>query len=144
MRDRPSHRRPAKKAAFTLLEVMLVMVILVILASLTGVYIRKTQQTALIDATRAQIGLFEDALKMYEIHVRNFPTTAQGLDALINMPSGLANESRWRGPYLERKQVPLDPWDHPYRYELAEGSQPVITSAGADGVDGSDDDIRNE
>ncbi len=120
------------------------MVILVILASLTGVYIRKTQQTALIDAARAQIGLFEDALKLYEIHVRNFPTTAQGLDSLINMPAGLANESRWRGPYLEGKQVPLDPWDHPYRYELADGDKPVITSAGADSVDGSDDDIRNE
>ena len=76
------------------MEVLLVLVILVILGSFATVAIRRARQTALHDAARAQIAFFDDALQLYDLHVRSYPSTSQSLRALIERPSGLANESR--------------------------------------------------
>jgi general secretion pathway protein G len=133
-------RRRRRNEAFTLMEVLLVLVILVILGSLVGVGISRTRTRAFTDSATSQIKLFEKALKMYEMDVRSYPTSSQGLQALIEPPQGLANESRWRGPYLDTKQLPLDPWDNAYQYQAADGGI-TISSAGPDGVPNSDDDI---
>jgi general secretion pathway protein G len=88
--------------------------------------------------------MFRTALKIYEMDINSYPSSSQGLEALLEMPSGLKNESRYRGPYLEDiKVLPLDPWDNPYKYE-SDGTQYTISSAGADGVVGNDDDISSE
>jgi general secretion pathway protein G len=108
------------------------------------VFLRRARQTAFRDAARVQISLFEDALKYYETHIRNYPSTNQSLQALIERPSGLPNQSRWQGPYLDVKVLPLDPWDQPYRYELADRDTYRIWSVGPDGAEGTEDDISSQ
>ena len=108
--------------------------------------IRTNRQRAYNDAARAQIKLFRTALQIFEMDINSYPNNSQGLQALIEMPAGLANESRYRGPYMEDITVlPLDPWDNPYKYELAsDGNSYTISSAGADGVHGTEDDLSNK
>ena len=142
-----NRRRARRRHGFTLMEVLLVLVILVILGSLVGVGIRTNRTRAYNDATRAQIKLFRTALKIYEMDMNGYPTTSQGLQALIEMPAGLANESRYRGPYMseDARVLPLDPWDGAYQYELnADANSYKISSAGVDGVQGTEDDLTNE
>jgi general secretion pathway protein G len=134
--NRPHPRR----RGFTLIEVMLVLVILVVLVSLVVATYSRTQRTALRRAARVQIGLLEGAIQQYQLEVRNFPPDLQ---ALVERPADLVNPNRWQGPYLE-KSIPLDPWDHDYRYELDVTTGTFkIWSAGPDGVDNNDDDITN-
>ena len=133
-------RRQRRRKAFTLMEVLLVLVILVILGSLVGVGISRTRTRAFTDSATSQIKMFGKALKLYEMDVRSYPTSSQGLDALIKLPAGLVNESRWRGPYLEASVLPLDPWDNSYQYESS-GDGIKISSPGPDGIPSSDDDI---
>ena len=77
-----SRTRRARRQGFTLMEVLLVLVILVILGSMAGIFIRGAQKRARADAARAQIGLFEEAVKMYEMHVLQYPSMSEGLEAL--------------------------------------------------------------
>lgn len=133
-----NRRRRQRRQAFTLMEVLLVLVILVILGSMAGVFIRGAQKRAREDAARAQIGGFDAAIKMYELTVQQYPTTAQGLQALRQPPGDVAN---WDGPYLD-KEVPADPWGNPYQYE-SDGESFRIWSFGPDQIDGSDDDISS-
>jgi general secretion pathway protein G len=121
------------------MEVLLVLVILVILGSMAGVAIRTAQRQARSDAARSQIGVLEEAIKMYELNMQAYPTTAQGLQALRESPGDATN---WTGPYLD-KEVPLDPWKNPYQYE-ADTESYRIWSMGPDGVDGSGDEIDNQ
>ena len=134
---------PSSRRAFTLLEVLLVLAILVILGSFAGVFLRRARQQALNDIARTQISGFEDALDFYELNIGSFPTSSQGLAALIDPPSGLTDATRWQGPYLESKVLPADPWGNQYRYAL-EGTETYrIWSLGADGVDSTADDISS-
>jgi general secretion pathway protein G len=135
-----SKNRRARRKGFTLMEVLLVLVILVILGSMAGIFIRGAQKRARADAARAQIGLFEQAIKMYEMHVQQYPSMSDGLEALVQPSSDIPG---WSGPYLD-KQVPLDPWNNPYQYELANADVYRIWSFGPDGVDGTADDISSE
>lgn len=136
------HRRQRNRRGFTLMEVLLVLVILVILGSLVGVAVRQARRRGFNDAALAQIKLFESSVRFYEMDVLSYPSTAQGLQALIALPAGLTNESRWRGPYLRGKSVlPLDPWDGAYHYELIDTDTYKISSAGTDGIHGSEDDV---
>ena len=124
---------------FTLMEVLLVLVILVILGSMAGIFIRGAQRKARADAARAQIGVFEQAIKMYELNIQSYPATVQGLQALCQ-PSG--DDPSWSGPYLDR-DVPLDPWNNPYQY-TTDGETFRIWSFGPDQEDGTIDDVSNQ
>ncbi len=129
------------RQALTLIEVLLVLVILVILGSLVGLAARQQMKKALVDAAKAQMAGFSQSLDLYEMDIRNYPTTNQGLQALVEAPSDLNNPDRWRPGYLKSKQVPLDPWDNPYQYQLVDADNYRIWSWGPDGVDGTADDI---
>ncbi|MCA9249077.1 MAG: type II secretion system major pseudopilin GspG, partial [Planctomycetales bacterium] len=131
-----------RRQAFTLMEVLLVLVILVVLGSMVGVFIRRAQKTADVNATKSQIGLFEQGLEMYQLEIKNYPTTQQGLVALRELPGDLANPDKWNGPYL-KKDVPRDAWDNEYQYELIDADTYRIWSFGPDGQDGTDDDIES-
>ena len=136
-----AHRR---RTGFTLMEVLLVLVILVILGSMAGIFIRGAQKKALVNAARTQIALFSDALEMYQMDMNSYPQTNQGLEVLRQSPSGTSNDqSGWQGPYLE-KDVPVDPWKNQYQYELVNPDQFRIWSWGIDGSDGTDDDISSD
>src|SRR5689334_5539353 len=119
-----------QRRGFTLLEVLLVLAILVILTSTVGYYFVGAQKRANIRATSVQIGALEQLLNDYHIDIGSFPTTEQGLGALRAAPAGLPN-NKWAGPY-GAKDVPPDPWGHPYQYELTGPESFRIWSFGPD------------
>lgn len=135
--------RSRRRAAFTLVEVLLVLVILVIIGSIAVTAYGPIQRRAYINAARSQIKAFKTPLNAYQLDVGDYPSTAQGLQALRYPPGDLPDPSRWNGPYLD-SEVPLDPWGNEYRYEYPgryDPTQPDIWSPGPDGIDGTDDDI---
>ena len=134
-----------RRRGFTLIEVLLVLMILVIIASLAVVAYGPMQRSAYMKAAEAQIKAFKTPLQAYRIDLGDFPATSQGLEALRVPPSDLASPTKWNGPYLD-SEVPLDPWGNPYRYEHPGKYQtdwPDIWSYGPDGVDSTEDDIGN-
>jgi general secretion pathway protein G len=135
-------RRRGRRSGFTLMEVLLVMAILVILGSMVGFYVVGMKKSADEDAARLQIGMFEQQLDAYRLHVGSYPTANQGLQSLRMAPADLANPAKWRGPYAN-KDIPTDPWGNPYQYELISADQFRIWSWGADAIDGTEDDISN-
>ena len=141
-RQRPGRRSQSRvRAAFTLMEVLLVLVILVVLASMAVTIFQGTQEGAMQDTAKGQIGILKAAVDMYKFHCRNSP---DGLDGLVNKPSDAKAAERWRGPYIDK--VPLDPWDNEYKFAAPgkhNSSGFDIWSMGPDGQDGNADDIGN-
>lgn len=139
-------RRRRRREGFTLIEVLLVLVILVILGSLVGIQIRSAQKKGLVNAAKAQIGMFETPLESYMVDMGQYPSSSAGLEALRSSPAEAAGQtSKWQGPYLQ-KAVPPDPWGRAYQY-VCPGRHNTdrfdVWSTGPDGADGTDDDIGN-
>ena len=120
---------------FTLIEILIVVIIVGLLASLVGPQLFKKVGTSKQKTAMAQITLIETALKIFRLDVGRYPTTEEGLKAFIVSPEGL---KMWDGPYLE-KNIPLDPWGNSYIYKSpGEKSEYEITSLGADGKAGGE------
>lgn len=143
MKARKRSGRRGRRSGFTLMEVLLVLAILVILGSMVGIFINAMQKGAYEDIARSQISMFDGPLGAYRLHVGSYPSTTQGLAALIAPSADLRNPAKWRGPYLSKQEIPNDPWDNPYQYELVGSEQYHIWSWGADGASGTEDDISN-
>ena len=128
---------------FTLLELLVVMVIIGLLAGYVAPRYFAEVGKSEVKVARAQIDAFEKALESYRLDTGRFPTSAQGLAALIAAPSGV---NKWRGPYL-KKAVPMDPWGNAYVYKQpGEHGDIDILSWGHDGKlggTGDDADITN-
>jgi general secretion pathway protein G len=132
-----------RRQGFTLIEVLLVLVILVILGSLVGIQIRGAQKKALVNAAKSQIGLFKMPLESFSLDLGDFPSSSAGLTALVSS-AGDAQSSKWQGPYMDK--IPLDPWERPYQYANPgrhNSNSFDVWSLGPDGADGTDDDIGN-
>ena len=128
------------RRGFTLIELLLVMVILAVLAALVVPRLAGRGEEAKIKAARVQIGNFKTALEMFEKDCSRYPTTSEGLQALVLQPGDIKG---WKKCMDE---VPNDPWDHPYKYTCpgqnnSDGFD--ILSAGPDGQEGTEDDITN-
>jgi general secretion pathway protein G len=135
--------RLLRRSAFTLIELLLVLVILGILAAIVVPKFAGRTEQARITAAQTQLGAFATALNAYEIDNGSYPKGKDGLRLLIDKPNDAVN---WRGPYLDDKGgVPADPWGNPYIYEFPgrRSSSYDLSSAGPDGKPGSDDDITN-
>ena len=102
--------------------------ILVVLASLAVVAYGPIQRRDKINAAKTQIGLFKTALDTYQL-VGSYPSTASGLQALRTRPADIQDPSKWDGPYLD-PDVPLDPWDKPYQYDLPGQHNPTNSMCG--------------
>jgi len=129
------------KRGFTLIEIMVVIVILALLAALVGPKILGRTDDAKIQTTKTQIRSLESALKLYKLDNGVYPTTEQGLNALVAKPSvGVIPKNYKEGGYLESKQVPKDGWGNDYIYvSPGEHGDYDLSSYGADGVKGGED-----
>lgn len=135
-----------KQGGFTLIEIMVVVVILGILASVVVPRIMDRPDTARITKARLDIQSLEGALNQYRLDNFVYPTTEQGLEALVEKPSGDPEPTNWnKGGYV--KSLPNDPWNRPYLYlSPGEKGEFDLYSLGADGQSGGEDasaDIGN-
>jgi len=159
----------AVRRGFTLTELLIVMAILVLLVSLIGPRLLGSKQKADVNAVRTQIGMFQSALERYAVDMNRFPSTEEGLSALVSKPGdaggsgsagGESSEAgggdataagaegaggTWDGPYLKTETLPKDPWGNNYAYEYPPTHNrinvPDIWSWGPDGQENTDDDI---
>ena len=136
-----------RERGFTLIEIMAVVLIIGLLSTLVGLAIFPQIDKARVSTTRTQLNMLDGALEAYRMDNANFPTTEQGLIALVNPPPEARNAQA--GGYLRERRVPQDPWGHPFQYEFP-GSHNThaydLWSFGADGNpggDGVDADIGN-
>src|SRR5688572_6469329 len=128
--------RKDRQSGFTLIEILVVVMILGLLISLAAPRLIGRTDDAKVVKTRADIAAIEQALNMYKLDSGSYPTSDQGLEALVVEPTRGDAPRNWReGGYMER--VPLDPWDFPYLY-AADGRSYVLRSFGADGKEGGD------
>jgi len=124
-------------SAFTLMEIMVVLVVISILAAFIIPQFAGTTQYAKVKAAAGNVAALETALDTFFAHMDRHPTTEEGLKALLEPPAG--EENKWHGPYI--KVLRNDPWDHPYQYRCPGLHHPTgfdLWSRGADGQDGGD------
>jgi general secretion pathway protein G len=131
--------------AFTLLEILVVLAIVGMLVGLAVTNVDKIFGTSQKDITKLFVNQSMQApLTVYKIHMGDYPTTAEGLQALITPPANKAD--RWRGPYLQESKLPTDPWGEPYQYRypgVKNKDRYDLWSKGPDKTDGTEDDIGN-
>jgi general secretion pathway protein G len=113
MIKRPRAARPAREAGFTLLELLVVIAILGLLIGLVAPAVLRQLGNAKTSVAHQSIERLTSVLDLYSLDVGSYPTTEQGLQALVAKPPSVAN---WNGPYLKGDQVPVDPWNRPYEY----------------------------
>ncbi len=132
-----TRRRPLLgQDGFTLIELLVVVIILGLLVGLVGPRLLGRVGQSKTAAARAQVELFGASLDQYKLDVGSYPTTAQGLDALVRNP----NVNNWAGPYLKKNTVPKDPWGNPYQYACCPGQHGDydLWTFGADNAPGGD------
>ena len=139
----PKARHSHGQLGFSLLELLVVLAIMGLLMSLVGPQVLNQLGGAKSKTAMIQIKDFEQALEMYSLDVGNYPSTTDGLEALIRKPSGTDG---WNGPYL-KGDIPKDPWKKEYLYKYpGEHAEFDITSYGKNGTPGGDKedtDIKN-
>ncbi|MBN8247792.1 MAG: type II secretion system major pseudopilin GspG [Verrucomicrobia bacterium] len=124
-------------AAFTLIEIMVVVIVLAVLAATIIPQFVGTTTDAKISASKAHIAELESALERYYVHMDRYPTASEGLQVLVEAPA--TDADKWRGPYV--KQLRPDPWRNPYQYKRPGTRHPGsfdLWSRGADGADGGE------
>jgi general secretion pathway protein G len=130
-----------REKGFTLIEIMVVVIILGLLAGLVLPRILGQEEKARVESAKVQIRALEGALDALKLDIGFYPSTDQGLDALIKKPETGRIPSRWReGGYLKPARIPKDPWGKDYVYISpgSEGREYEIISYGADGEPGGE------
>ncbi len=148
MMKRTTRRPEEVRGGFTLIEMLVVLAIIVLLAAMVGPRILGQREKADVQSTIGQIEMFRGPLENFNLDQRRFPTTEEGLMALVEAPSEEGDEeSNWDGPYLSKTKLPKDPWGNDYQYQFppehGTGKFPDIWSLGPDGEDNTEDDITN-
>jgi general secretion pathway protein G len=122
---------------FTLIEMMVVVLIIGLLAGIVGVNVLRYLGEAQVKAAKAQIKVFEQAVELYRMDNGRYPTTDQGLEALLG---GTGTDARG---YLKTNRIPKDPWGSEYYY-VSDGETYTIKSLGRDKIAGTEDDVATE
>lgn len=130
-----------KQNGFTLLELLVVLAIIAMMAGIVGPQVMKHLGESKNKAAKIQIEELMTALDMYKLDIGQYPTTKEGLKALVTAPP---NIKYWNGPYLRKPSVPLDPWQHEYIYIFpGKHGKFDLYSTGADGVEGGEEENRD-
>ncbi|MBM4018759.1 MAG: type II secretion system protein GspG [Planctomycetes bacterium] len=139
------------RRGFTLIEVLIVLGIIILLAGAAIVALVPQQKGARIDTTKLKMKSIETALEAYNVNIGHYPNEQEGgIDALRTRPAFDTEQlnEMWRGPYL--KEDPRDAWGNKYNYQVTQAGTPEadqtpyrLWSNGPDGMDGTDDDIKN-
>lgn len=130
---------------FTFVEIMVVVIILGVLAAMVLPKFMGRTEEARVNAAQSQLGVFSTALDAYELDNGRFPTTEQGLNALVKEPTSPPMPRKWKGPYLQ-KGITKDPWGGDYIFKSPGMHNPRsydLISYGPDGKEGGSDDIVN-
>jgi general secretion pathway protein G len=134
---RTEQKKRRRKNGFTLVELMVVIVIIGLLATIVALNVLPSGDTARIQKAKADIATIEQGLEMYRLQQGGYPTTSQGLQALVSAPAGVDASRYQAGGYIKR--LPEDPWNRAYLY-ASPGQHGVadIWTLGADGKDGGE------
>lgn len=141
--DAPPYRPPAREAGFTILEILVVITIIGLLIGLVAPAALRQLSGARSSVAKQSIERLTTVLDLYSLDMGSYPTTEQGLAALIKKPAGA---TRWNGPYLKGDEVPLDPWSNPYVYRRPaerQGKDYDLCSSGPSGTATGSDMICN-
>ena len=140
------NKKRVRAEGFTLIELLLVVVIIGILAAIVVPKLTGRSEDARKAAAVADMNNMRTALSMYEVDNGKYPTSDQGLQALLQKPGGAPEPKNWKGPYLQNMtEVPKDPWGNPYVFLSPGNKNPTgfdLFSAGSDGTPGSADDVE--
>jgi general secretion pathway protein G len=138
---RSSVSRRQTEAGFTLVELLVVLVILGLLAAVATPQVMKYLGRARTDAAKVQIQGLSAALDLYHLDMGRYPNEQEGLAALAERPP---SGERWRGPYVRKRDMLIDPWGRPYRYRLPgrNGDYDLFTY-GADDTEGGSGDNQD-
>src|ERR1700723_1019704 len=132
--EKRERRREAGEAGFSLVEMLVVITIIGLIMGLIGPRVLNYLSESKVKAARIQLQSFASALDLFYLDAGRFPSTSEGLAALVQRTPGVA---AWNGPYLKGGSLPNDPWSHPYLYHSPGERGPYdIMSYGADGQEG--------
>lgn len=132
------NKKRARQRGMTLIEIMVVITILAVLGGIVALNVLPQADNARVGAAQNQIDIFDQALSLYSLHNGRYPTTEEGLEALIVPPRSLRNAATYQeGGYIDADEVPRDPWGNEYEYTYpgATGRYDII-SYGRDGQPG--------
>ncbi len=137
-----SGARCQRQSGFSLIELLVVLTIIALLGAVVGPQVIKNLGRAKSDTAKIQIDDFGAALDLYYLDLGRYPTTDEGLNALVSAPATLS--AGWNGPYLKKGTVPKDPWGNDYRYQ-SPGNNGVydLFTYGADNQADGDDENRD-
>jgi len=131
-------RKEKVQGGFSFIEIMIVIVIMAGIVAIVGPTLFSRLDQAKVDQAKIQMKSLVSALDLYHLDNSSYPTSDQGLAALISKPELGVIPGNWRGPYLRSSSVPMDPWNHDYHYQ-SDGSAIIIKSLGADGEEGGEE-----
>jgi general secretion pathway protein G len=129
--------RGSAEGGFTLLEILVVIVIIGLLIGLVAPAVLRQLGGARLSIAKQSIERLGSVLDLYKLDVGSYPSSDQGLEALVQQPAGV---DQWNGPYIQGGKLPLDPWNHPYLYDnpaTRQGLAYDLCSHGPDDVQGS-------
>jgi general secretion pathway protein G len=135
----PTASANRRNSGFTLLELLVVLVIIGLLASLVGPKLFGKVDSSKVQTAQTQVKIIKGALETMRLDIGRYPTEAEGLAMLNTAPSEEKSKARWRGPYMD-EAIPADPWGHPYQYAPSTAAGPgfALYSFGADGKRGGE------
>jgi len=140
-KDRHRDKERRNEAGFTLVELLVVMAILVLIASLVAPRVIGYLGSSRVKTAKIQLENFSTTLELFKIDAGRYPSSAEGLRALVSKPAAITS---WNGPYLKGARLPKDPWGRPYVYRSpGEHGEFEIYSLGADGEPGGKDEKQD-
>ena len=133
----PMHRQRPRERGMTLIEILVVLVLIGVVMGIVGSKFIGQGEEAKRKAAKIEINQIGNTLDLFKLEVGRYPTTSEGLQALITAPSGATN---WNGPYWKNATLPKDPWGNEYKYSSpsTHGGAYDIISLGADGREGGE------